>query len=199
MAADRPPLLLRPLHRWFFFWEEVIPTLYRVVAVVVAAAITAVLLVLVGLPWWVAVPVGGVLWIALAVVQEHDERAPRPADEAFVRAVRERVEPVLTAAGFTFNFASGGQRARRDSTDTVLYEADPARHPILGDAEDSCLDLWIRRDRGAGTMEVSVGWRDLQHLVTSDLELSIRVTQAVDASTDAEALARAFELVFPHG
>lgn len=91
--------------------------MYRVVAVVVAAAITAVLLVLMSLPWWVAVPVGAALWIVPAVVQEHDERVPRPVNAAFVHAVRERVEPVLAAAGFTFNFASGGQRARRDSTD----------------------------------------------------------------------------------
>jgi hypothetical protein len=155
-----------------------------VVAVVVAAAISAVLLVLVGLPWWVAVPVGAALWVGLAVVQEHDERVPRPVDEEFVRAVRDRVEPVLAAAGFTFHSASGGLRARRDSTDVVLYEAEPARHPTLGDGEDSCLDLWIRRDAGAGTMDVSVGWHDLDDLLGSDRELALRVTQAVDAVDD---------------
>ena len=196
MAADRPPLLLRPIHWWFFRWEELIPSLYRVVAVVMAAAITAVVLSFVGLPWWLAMPVAAALWVGLAVVQEHDERVPRPVDEWFVQAVRERVEPVLTTVGFTFNFASAGQRARGYTADVVLYEADPARHPTLGEERDPCLGLWIRRDRRAGTMEVSVGWRDLNQLVASDPDLSVRVTRAVDASTDAEALAKAFELVF---
>ncbi|HVM12785.1 MAG TPA: hypothetical protein VM287_00440 [Egibacteraceae bacterium] len=196
MAVDRAPLLLRPIHGWFFFWERVIPSLYRVVAVVVAMVISAALLVLAGLPWWVAVPIGAALWVGLAVVQEHDERVPRPVDEVFVRAVRERVEPVLVAAGFTFNSASGGQRARRDTADVVLYEAEPGRHPSLGEGDSPCLDLWIRRDARAGTMEVSVGWHDLEALIEGDRELAARVMRAVDAIDDAEVLARALALVF---
>ena len=196
MAADRPPLLLRPVHCWFFFWERAIPSLYRVVAVASAAAISAVLLVLAGLPWLVAVPVAAALWVGFAVVQEHDERVPRPVDEVFVQAVRTRVEPVLVAAGFVFNFASGGLRARGDTADVVLYEADPGRHPALGDGEGPCFDLWIRRDAGAGTMEVSVGRHDLDALVEGDRELAVRVTQAIDAVDDTEVLAQALVLVF---
>lgn len=196
VAVDREPLLLRPVHGWFFFWERVVPSLYRVVAVVVAAAISAVVLVLAGAPWWLAVPIAAALWVGLAVVQEHDERVPRPVDEVFVRAVRERVEPVLVAAGFTFNSASGGQRARRGTTDVVLYEAEPGRHPSLGEGDSPCLDLWIRRDARAGTMEVTVGWHDLESLVEGDSELAARVVRAGDPIEDAEALARVLLLVF---
>ncbi|MGH9151300.1 MAG: hypothetical protein ACRD03_02605 [Acidimicrobiales bacterium] len=196
VAADRPPLLMRPVHGWFFFWEQVIPSLYRVVAVAVAAAISAVLLVLAGAPWWLAVPVGAALWVGLAIVQEHDERVPRPVDEVFVRAVRERVEPVLAAEGFTFNSAAGGRRARRDTTDVVLYEAEPGRHPSLGEGDSPCLDLWIRRDVRAGTMEVSVGWQELEALVEGAPELAARVMRAIDPIDDAETLARALSLAF---
>jgi hypothetical protein len=137
------------------------------------------------------VPIGAALWVGLAVLQEHDERVPRPVDEVFVRAVRERVEPVLVAAGFTFSSASGGQRARRDTTDVVLYEAEPGWHPSLGEGDSPCLDLCIRRDAPAGTMEVSVGWHDLEALVEGDPELAARVMRAGEATDDAEALARA--------
>ena len=192
-------MVLGPLHRWFFLWEEIIPSLYRVVAVVVAGAVTAGLLVLVGAPWWAALPVSGVLWIGLAVVQEHDQRVERPVDEEFLQALRERAEPVLQAAGFTFHSASGGQRARRDSTDVVLYEADPTRHPDYGDGARPCVDLWIRRDHRAGVMDVSVDWQDLGDLLGSDRDLAVRVTQSIEPVADAEALARAFKLVFRSG
>lgn len=123
-----PPIahMLRPAHGWFFLWEEVIPSLYRVIAVVVAAVITAVLLVLVGLPWWAAVPGGGALWIGLAIVQEHDERVPRPVDQAFVHAVRERVEPVLPAAGFT----STSPRVGSGPDATPLTSSSTRQNPL---------------------------------------------------------------------
>jgi hypothetical protein len=48
-------------------------------------------------------------------------------------------------------------------------------------------------------MDVSVGWHGLDDLLGSDRELALRVTQAVDAVDDAEALARALALVFRQG
>jgi hypothetical protein len=195
VAADRPPVLLRPLHAWFFFWERVNPSVCRVLAVIIPAALFSALLVGAGLPRWLAAPVAIVLWIGLAVLQEHDERVVRSVDEDFLNALRERADPILTRAGFNFISASSGSRARPDDGDVILYETDAARYPELSGAGYGCLDLWIRRNARAGILDVSVG-PDLTDLLGGEPALARRVTEARGAVEDAEALAAAFSVVF---
>ena len=50
VPGDSAPLWLRPIHTWFFWWEVVVPSLYRVAAVAVGAAATAALLFALGVP-----------------------------------------------------------------------------------------------------------------------------------------------------
>jgi hypothetical protein len=175
-------------------WENIMFSVYRFVAVAVGAAITATVAVLAtGVGWLVAVPMTTVGWIVLAVAQEHDERVVLEVDNDFQTALRGQADLVLARAGFTFNGAFGPCRARVDRSDTFLCEAV--------DVEGrGCIDLWIRRDRSDGGMNVSVDGRPLAELVAShgDLELGARVNRAVEPVGDVEALVAAFELVLPN-
>jgi hypothetical protein len=182
---------LRPIHWWFFWWEGIIPSVYRVVAVAVGAAITV---TVVGLTtrmgWFVAVPLATVGWIVLAVIQDHDQGVHLDVNGEFGNLLRDQADPVLATAGFTFNSADGPCRARRSRSDTFLYEAgDPTGN--------GCVDLWIRRDRSGGQMEVSVDGHPLESLVAShgDPHLATRVTRAEGPAGDVVALVAAFELV----
>jgi len=92
---------LRPVHRWFFFWEDLVLPVYRVVAVAIGAAITAAVVVLgARVRWLVAAPLVTAGWIALGVVQEHDQRVL--LDGEFLDLLREHADPVLARTGFTF-------------------------------------------------------------------------------------------------
>lgn len=196
------PLLVRPLHRWFFYWEDRIPSLHRVVAVGVgAAATTALAAPLVGLRrLWLAAPGALLAWVVGGVVQEHDERVARPVDAAFAAALRASVDDGLAAAGFVCHAASGGSHARGQTADVFLYEAEPSRHPdLIAEGDDSgCLDLWIRRDVHLGQMDVSLGGHDLRHLLHARgrSDLAERIDHASDAHADAAALADAFAVLF---
>lgn len=184
---------LRPVHRWFFLWEDLVSSVYRVVAVVIGAAITSVVVVLTGrVRLLVAVPLATAGWIALAVVQEHDERVHLDVDGEFRDLLREQADPVLARAGFSFNGAFGPCRARRDRSDTFLYEAaDPNGK--------GCIDVWIRRDRSDGRMDVSVDGHRLERLDAShgDPQRARRVTRAEVPAGDVAALVAAFDLVLP--
>jgi len=184
---------LRPVHRWFLLWEDLVPSVYRVVAVAIGAAITSVVVVLTGrVKWLVAVPLATVGWIALAVVQEHDERVHLDVDFEFRDLLREQADPVLARAGFSFSGAFGPCRARSGRSDTFLYEAaDPNG--------EGCVDAWIRRDRSGGRMDVSVGGHRLERLVGSrgDPQGAMRVTRAEVPAGDVAALVAAFDLVLP--
>lgn len=194
MVEEQPPLVLRPLHVWFQFWEDVIPSLYRVIAVAVAAIVTAVLMGLItSVHWLLALVLATAGWIVLAIIQEHDERVVLDVDSEFLGQLRTQVEPVLARAGFAFRTASGPTRARRDRSDTFLFEAD-------GDGD--CIDLWIHRSRSAGgALEVLVDGRSLDRVLGSfgESQLGDRVSRVVDAASDAAALLAAFELLDHNG
>jgi len=191
MASERAPIWLRPIHQWFFWWEEVIPSVYRVVAVTVGVGITATVVVLITrVGWFVAVPLATVGWIVLAVVQDHDHGVHLDVNHEFQGLLRGQADPVLARAGFAFHSAGGPCRARPDRSDTFLYEAgDPERN--------GCVDLWIRRDQSGGQMEVSVDGHRLERLVAShgNPQLATRVTRAEEPSGDVAALVAAFELI----
>ncbi len=193
--------MLRPLHRYFFFWEDRVPSLYRVIAVAVGAGATTGLLRAAGARrLWVVAPASLFAWVLLGVVQEHDERVPRPLDEEFAAALRDQVDGVLSAAGFRFVHASGGSRARGGTVDVFLYEVYKARYPHLqpGGDHGGCLDLWIRRDIERGVMEVSIGYGDLAQLLDEQGlgELARRVRRAEGPEGDAAALAEALAHLF---
>lgn len=91
---------LRPLHAWFFHWERVVPSRYRVVARGLAALASA-LLLLRGFHPLLAAPVSLAAWIGLAVAQDHDQRTRLPPDQAFVAALTVAVSapPLALAIG----------------------------------------------------------------------------------------------------
>lgn len=167
------------------------PSAYRVVAVAVGAAITSVVVVLTArVRWLVTAPLATVGWIALAVVQEHDERVCLGVDSEFRELLREQADPVFARSGFTFNGAFGPCRARSDRSDAFLYEAiDPSGN--------HCVDVWIRHDRSGGQMEALVGGHPLEELLAAhgDPLLATRVTRAEEPAGDATALTTALELV----
>jgi len=197
MAYERPPLVLRPFHAWFHFWDQIIPSLYRVVAVAAGALITAVLVVLAtGAHWLLSLLLSLVGWIVLAIVQEHDERVVLDFDGEFLSLLRRHADPVLNRAGYVFKNASGPTRAGRDPSDTILYEIDNVPGPI------GCIDLWIRRERTAGgRIEVRTDDGPLERLLDSlgESQLAQRVTHTEDAEGDVAALVAAFQLIFPPG
>jgi len=182
MVADSAPLWLRPIHRWFFWWEFVVPSIYRVLAVGVAAVLTAAGLMLVGLPLLIGAPIALATWIGLAVIQEHDERVVLPVDAEFLRALRDRVEPLLARHGFEFHGATGPCRARADRAETFLFERP---HEIHG-----CADLWLVRDRSLGEMRLLFEGRELSRMLieAGEVELARRVSTVVGADDDAEAI-----------
>lgn len=191
MAHERPPLVLRPIHGWFQLWEAIVPSVYRVIAVVVAVLATAILAVLATrVHWLLALVLAAGIWIALAVVEEHDGRVVLDVDDEFLSLLRSQVDGVLGRAGFVFRTAFGPARARHNRSDTFLYEAD---------SDDGCVDLWIRRDRAAGgELEVLVDGRPLEWLLESrgESHLAKRITWTEDAAADAAVLVSAFELIF---
>lgn len=123
---------LRPVHAWFFLWERVVPSLYRVVATGLAAFATAPLLTIVGLHPLLAAPISLAVWIGLAVAQEHDERILLPPNRAFLSALTEAVSaPPLALAVDT---AHGSRRARPEPWDTmIVLTPNGAEHrPLTG-------------------------------------------------------------------
>ena len=143
--SERAPLWLRPIHQWFFFWEHTIASIYRVVAVVVAAVITiSVLAWLLQISWLVLTPLAFAAWVGLAIVQEHDERVSLPVDPAFLSMLDTHVTPALAAQGFDHFDASGPCRAHASRTESFLYQS--SRRPEI---------IFIYRDPLAMTLQVS--------------------------------------------
>jgi hypothetical protein len=185
--------LLRPVHAWFFVWEDVLPSVYRVVAVVSAAALTTLALRAFGTgPTWLVAIAATLAWIALAVAQEHDERVRVPVDQRFVDALRECLDPVMAGHGWTFGSATSGCRARKDTATTVVYDHDGS-HGIA----------WIIRNASAGTLDVR--WIpdnvDAHPEVATQLitrghnDLAERLRRATDPESDAHAVRDAFAVV----
>jgi len=185
MSGDRAPWWLRPVHVWFFWWEDLVPSLYRVLAVAVAAGVSTLVLAGLGVPAWGAAPVTLAVWIALAVKQEHDERIVLPVDPIFLGALRESVDPLLAARGYAFDRATGPRRARPDRDDVVVYVTPERR-------EDWSYVRFVRSPV-EGSMSAEVDGRNLAALVarSGDAELAERVGQALDPESDAAALGTA--------
>ena len=139
--------------------------------------------------WVVTTVMAAAAWIVLAILQDRDQRVHLDVNDEFQAFLRDRADPVLARAGFVFQLAQGPCRARPDRSDTFLYEAD---NPAEG-----CIDLWIRRYRSGGPMEVSVDGRPLERLVASrgHPQLAARVTRAERPADDVTALVAAFALV----
>ncbi|MFN3214927.1 MAG: hypothetical protein ACE367_00350 [Acidimicrobiales bacterium] len=186
--------LLRPVHAWFFVWEDVLPSVYRVVAVVSAAALTTLALRAFGIgPTWLVAIAATLAWIALAVAQEHDERVCVPVDQRFVDALRECLDPVMAGHGWTFGSATGGCRARKETATTVVYDHHGGSHRMA----------WIVRDAAAGTLDVRLMPEDVdahpevatQLVARGHAELAERLRRATEPESDAHAVRDAFAVV----
>ena len=142
---------LRPVHAWFFHWERVVPSLYRVVATGLASLATTLVLILLGFHRVLAAPVSLAAWIGLAVAQDHDQRTRLPPDQAFVAALTDALSapPLALAIGD----AHGPSRARPQRWDTMVVLTPPRaeRHPLTG------FFMTLERSAAEGWMQLDVG------------------------------------------
>jgi hypothetical protein len=145
---------MRLLHGWFRFWERVIPGLYRVVAVAVAAtATTFAVAFTTRTTWWAQLPLALACWVLLAKIEgdaASSELANGP-DPEFARLVSRHIGPVAAGGGFVWNGATRGRSHDGSLEDAVLYEAPPrefaTRFPdLINDEPRPCVDLWIKFD-----------------------------------------------------
>ncbi len=197
------------LHRWFRYWERLIPSLYRVVAVAVGALATAA-----GIGaatrsrWWKQVPLAAAAWALLGKVEgdDTDRALSAPADPEFVMLVRRHVGPVVTRVGFVWNGATKGRYPDGSVEDTVLYEAErgdyASRFPHLlhDDPPELCVDLWIKLDPAERRL-LSVdldGWSVEQWLREHGHASLARPTGDLDASIRAVAAGLALMLDEPN-
>lgn len=126
-----PTTFLRPVHAWFFAWENVVPPIYRVVAVAIASGVTAAVLVALGVNPLLAVVLSLAAWVGLAIAQEQDERVMLAPDSRFV----ETLEAAVGRAPFflRMDHATGPCRARRGSFDSFTLSTDAGDdHSLLG-------------------------------------------------------------------
>lgn len=192
-----PTTVLRPVHAWFFFWERVVPSLYRVVATGLAATATAVALALVGADPLLALGVSVALWIGLAIGQEHDERVALPPDREFVTALTDAVSKAPLA--LKVELAHGPKRARPEAWDTfAVLSADRApAHPLNG------FHITVKR-HAAHWMRIQVIDDDRQRLedFTERLQsagaqgLAERIQRSHSADDDAEAIRAALTTAY---
>lgn len=193
-----PTVVVRPVHAWFFFWERVVPPLYRVVATGLAALVTAALLAAAGLHPLVAAGLSLPVWIGLAIAQEHDERVLLPPDGDFLSALVEAVSP--TPPALTVEQAHGPRRARPEAWDTmiVLSAIDAHDHPLAGmliTVERSAADGWMRLavlDDAPG----GVGFIDERLRARGEAGLAERIEQARSPDADAQAIAAALTAAY---
>jgi len=190
-------VVLRPAHAWFFFWERVVPSLYRVVATGLATLATAVLLAAAGLQPLVAAGVSLSVWIGLAIAQEHDERVLLPPDEEFLAALADAVSP--TPPALTVEQAHGPRRARPESSDSIVLSVDGVHgHPLAGmfiTVERSASEGWMRLDvinDAPGAFE-SVEERLRER---GETEIAERIEQAQLPDADAQAIAAALTAAY---
>lgn len=191
-------VLLRPVHAWFFYWERVVPSLYRVVATGLAALATAVVLIAVGVHPLLAASLSLLGWIALAVAQEHDERLLLPPDVAFVAALTEAVS--ARPLDLSVDIAHGPKRARPEAWDTmvVLTPHDVDGHPL------GRMFITVERSAAQGWM-----WLDVIDDAPGAFEpiderlherggskLAERIEQAQSPDSDAQAIAAALTAAY---
>ena len=163
------------------------PPLYRVAAVVVGIAITVGAVSLVGIHLLVSVPAATAVWIGLGVAQEHDGRVHLPVDQDFLDQLRAEVEPLLVTHGLEYHSAQGPCRARRNRTDSFLFERSHEQH--------GCVDFWIHRANGPGhgIFEILYGYNTLAEclLDVGHTELSRRIRISGDPADDVTMLLEA--------
>lgn len=193
-----PTALLRPVHTWFFFWERVAPSVYRVVATGLAALATAIVLAVAGLRPLRAAGLSLPAWIGLAIAQEHDERVRLPPDEEFVSALAEAVarEPLA----LTVERADGPGRARRERWDTsaVLSAGDAPDHPLVRmfiSVERSATDGWMRLDVTDDFTDRFESIDERLH-ARGEHALAERLHEARSAAEDAQVIAAALTTAY---
>lgn len=182
--------ILRPVHAWFAHWEPVVPRHHRVMATGLLALMVAVLLVAAGLPPLVAVGLALPLGIALAIAQEHDQRACLPPDRVFVAALVAAVSP--PPLELTVQMVQGQSRTRPEEWDTlVVVSANGApSHPLARTS------VSVTRNASAGCLwldaadDVPGGSRFLQERLVERGEHGLleRIGRADSPVTDARAI-----------
>ena len=191
-------VFLRPVHTWFFHWERVVPSLYRVVATGLAALVTAVSLVAVGVHAFLAAPLSLLGWIALAVAQEHDERVLLPPDRAFVAGLADAV--AAPPLGLSVDHAHGPRRARAEPWDTmvVLTPHNIGGHPLEGmfiTVERSAAQGWMRLDVIDDAPGAFEAIDDRLHQ-RGESVLAERIERAQSPHSDARAIADALTAAY---
>lgn len=189
---------LRPIHAWFFFWEGVVPSVYRVVATGSAALVTAVVLAAAGLHPLVAAALSLPGWIGLAIAQEHDERVLLPPDTEFVSALTDAVSP--TTPALAVEQAHGPRRARREAWDTmvILSTNGTGEHPLAG------MFITVQRSAADGRMQLDVlddapgAFESVDERLRQRGEdmLADRIQRARSPAADAHAIAAALTAAY---
>lgn len=192
-----PSTFLRPVHAWFFVWENVVPV-YRVVAVAVAAGVTAVILVALGMNPLLAVVVSLAAWVGLAIAQEHDERVMLAPDRNFV----ETLEAAASRAPLflRIDHATGPCRARRGSYDFFNLSTDAAEdHPLFGrmvqierSVRERAMRVDVFDDAASDSFESILA--RLQTL--GEAGLANRVQRAEASAVDAETIVAALRAAY---
>lgn len=189
---------LRPVHAWFFLWERLVPSLYRVVATGLAALATVVLLTALGFHPVAAAPISLAAWIGLAVAQEHDARTRRPPDRAFVAALTDAVAGPPLALSVAI--AHGPRRARPEAWDTmvVLTSRGSEAHPLTGffiQVERSAAESWMHlhvSDDAPGRLESDDECSDER----GETMLAERIQRGESPEADAHAIAAALAAAY---
>jgi hypothetical protein len=191
-------VFLRPIHAWFFFWERIVPSLYRVIATGLAALSTAALLTAVDLHPLLAAPISLAVWIGLAIAQEHDDRVLMPPDRAFVSALTDALSPAPPA--LTVDQAHGPRRSRSEAWDTlvVLSASGAQDHPLAGmliTVERSEVEGWMRLEVLA---DASGAFEPIEERLRERAKagLAERIEQAQSPAADAQAIASALAAAY---
>lgn len=189
---------LRPIHAWFFTWERIVPSIYRVVAVLIAAAITVAVLAVFDVHALLAVVVSLAAWIGLAIAQEHDQRVFLEPDPDFARALA--AETGREPLSLHLDHARGPSRSRRGSSDVFVLSTDAGEaHPLSGrlvQIHRSRLDQEMRLDVFGDRVSDRVESIERRLLELGAAELAGRVQRAEAPTTDVEAIIAALRTAY---
>lgn len=193
-----PTTVLRPVHAWFFAWERLTPSVYRVVATGMAAGITVGMLSILGVHPVLAAVISLPAWIGLAIAQEHDERVTLPPDAEFIEALSAATRQAPLR--LRLDHATGPSRARRGRTEYFLLSTDAmGHHPLSGRLVE------IERSRRDGAMRLDVFDDPSTNSAESTAErlrdrgagpLADRVRRSEAPESDAEAIGEALRAAY---